>query len=373
MNLIEIFQAGTRKDANGIEVTITTDDLQQAVENYNIEYHEAPAVIGHPKHDAPAYAWVKRLELEGDILKAEFDQIDPEFAEMVDKGRFKKVSASFYLANSPNNPKKGSLYLRHVGFLGAMPPAVKGLRNPEFAEGEEGVVDFSDWTEATLWRRLRDWLIGKHGQDEADKALPDYLVSGIQEEAVRTSLEKLPPYAISSSKPPIFNEPPAQPEGDPEMSAEDKAELERLKAENQQLKDEKAASEAAKTKAALEATKTGNAEFCEKLIADGKLAPVAKDAALALLNGAAATAAGQVVEFNEGESLLTLTKAFMEKQPKVVEFGEIATKERAAVEEPDTVSYAETDDPARIELDRKARAYMKQHNCDYATAINAVL
>ncbi|MDG6304415.1 peptidase, partial [Glaesserella parasuis] len=81
--------------------------------------------------------------------------------------------------------KQGSLYLRHVGFLGAIPPAVKGLRNPVFAEGEEGVVDFSDWTEATLWRRLRDWIIGKHGQEEADKALPDYLVSSIQEDAVR--------------------------------------------------------------------------------------------------------------------------------------------------------------------------------------------
>ncbi len=134
MNLIEIFKAGTRKDANGKEVTLTIEDLQQAVQSYNVEFHEAPAVIGHPQHNHPAYAWVKRLELDGDILKAEFDQIDPEFAEMVDKGRFKKVSASFYLANSQANPKQGSLYLRHVGFLGAMPPAVKGLRNPEFAE-----------------------------------------------------------------------------------------------------------------------------------------------------------------------------------------------------------------------------------------------
>ncbi|MBF6985760.1 peptidase [Pasteurella multocida] len=365
MNLIEIFKAGTRKDANGIEVTITKDDLQQAVDSYKVEYHEAPAVIGHPKHDAPAYAWVKRLELEGDILKAEFNQIDPEFAEMVEAGRFKKVSASFYLPKSPNNPKKGSLYLRHVGFLGAMPPAVKGLRNPEFAEGEEGVVDFSDWTEATLWRRLRDWFIGKHGQDEADKVLPDYLVGSMQEEAVRKALQP------QKAESPIFNE-PAQPEGDP-MSAEEKAELERLKAENQQLKDEKAAAEAKKAETELETTKASNAEFCEKLITEGKLAPVAKDAALALLNSVATSAAGQTVEFNEGENLLTLTKAFMEKQPKVVEFGEIATKERAAVEEPDTVSYAETDDPARIELDRKARAYMQKHNCDYATAINAVL
>lgn len=169
MNRIEIFKAGTRRDANGIEVTITVEQLQQAIDAYDPAFHESPVVVGHPKHNHPAYAWVKALALKGDVLEAELDQIDPAFAEMVEQGRFKKVSASFYLENSPNNPKQGSLYLRHVGFLGAMPPAVKGLRNPEFAEGEEGVIDFTEWTQATLFRRLRDWFIGKFGQEEADR------------------------------------------------------------------------------------------------------------------------------------------------------------------------------------------------------------
>ncbi|WP_233792406.1 hypothetical protein [Pasteurella multocida] len=47
------------------------------------------------------------------------------------------------------------------------------------------MVDFSDWTEATLWRRLRDWFIGKYGQDEADKALPDYLVGSMQKRSTQ--------------------------------------------------------------------------------------------------------------------------------------------------------------------------------------------
>ncbi len=368
MNLIEIFRAGTRKDANGTEVTLTVADLKQAVESYNVEYHEAPAVIGHPEHNHPAYAWVKRLELEGDILKAELDQIDPEFAEMVDKGRFKKVSASFYLANSPNNPKQGSLYLRHVGFLGAMPPAVKGLRNPVFAEGEEGVVDFSDWTEASLWRRLRDWIIGKHGQDEADKALPDYLVSSIQEDAVREDMKRI--YEVPETNP-IFNE-PKKPEGERQMSMTSE-EIAAMQAENAQLKAENAQAETEKVAEKLEATKADNASFCENLVTQGKLAPVAKDAALALLNCSATMASGQVVNFNEGESIHSLTKKFLETQPQVVQFGEVATKEKAAETEPNVVNYAETDDPARVELDRKARAYMNQHKVDYATAINAVL
>lgn len=367
MNLIEIFKAGTRKDAHGVEITLTTEDLQQAVESYSPEYHEAPAVVGHPQHNHPAYGWVKRLKLDGDVLKAEFDQIDPAFAEMVEAGRFKKVSASFYLANSPNNPKQGSLYLRHVGFLGAMPPAVKGLRNPEFAEGEEGVVDFADWGQASLFSRLREWLIGKFGVEEADKALPPYEVDWLKEDAMREQLKKQ-----LNHEQPIFNEPQPDHKGEPEMSMTPE-EIAALQAENAQLKADKAKAEAEKAEAELEATKVENANFCEQLISEGKLAPVAKEAALNLLNHSATVASGGTVSFNEGESLLTVTKAFLQAQPKIVEFAEVADPKKAAETAPDTVSYAETDDPARIELDRKARAYMKQHNVDYATAISAVM
>lgn len=362
MNLIEIFKAGTRKDAHGVEITLTTEDLQQAVESYAPEYHEAPAVVGHPQHNHPAYGWVKRLELDGDTLKAEFDQIDPEFAEMVEAGRFKKVSASFYLANSPNNPKQGSLYLRHVGFLGAMPPAVKGLRNPEFAEGEEGVVDFADWGQASLFSRLREWLIGKFGVEEADKALPPYEVDWLKEDAMREQLKKQ-----LNHEQPIFNEPQPDPKGEPEMSMTPE-EIAAMQAENAQLKADKAKAEAEKAEAELEATKAENASFCEQLISEGKLAPVAKEAALNLLNHSATVASGGTVSFNEGESLLTVTKAFLQAQPKIVEFAEVADPKKAAETEPDTVSYAEGTNPASIEADQKIRAYMKQHSVDYTTA-----
>ncbi|HDR1289578.1 TPA: peptidase [Pasteurella multocida] len=365
MELIEIFKAGKRVDANGKIVEITTDDLQQAVEAYDPAFHESPVVIGHPKDNHPAYAWVKSLQLEGDILKAELSQVDPEFAEMVEKGRYKKVSASFYLANSQANPKQGSLYLRHVGFLGAVPPAVKGLRNPEFAEGEEGVVDFSDWTEATLWRRLRDWFIGKHGQDEADKVLPDYLVGSVQEEAVRNSLQP------QKAESPIFNE-PTQPQGEPEMSEQDKAELERLKAENQQLKDEKAQAEAQKAEAQLNQTKADNADFAESLVSAGKLAPVAKEKAIELLNCAAVQSAGGVVEFGEGENMLTIIKAFLSDQPQIIQFAEVATKDNATTAEDNTVEYAEGTSAEAIDMDKRVRAYMKEHNVSYVTAFNAI-
>ena len=83
-------------------------------------------------------AGLKSLSLNGGDLLAEPDQLDPQFAELVGNGRFKKVSASFYLPDSPNNPKPGTLYLRHVGFLLAQPPSHWGQLTL-FGEKEEGV------------------------------------------------------------------------------------------------------------------------------------------------------------------------------------------------------------------------------------------
>ena len=320
MTLIEIFKAGKRPDAHGTLVEITPADLQQAVDAYDVAYHEAPAVIGHPTMEAPAYAWVKGLQLDGDVLKAELDQVHPEFAEMVTDGRFKKVSASFYLANSPDNPKQGSLYLRHVGFLGAMPPAVKGLRNPEFSESEQGIVDFCE---------------------EAPEA-----------HANTTQTE------------------PTQ--GEPEMSAEEKAELDRLRAENQQLKDENAKAKAEKAESELNQAKAENADFAEGLVKAGKLAPIAKQQAVDLLNYASTTAQGGVVEFGEGESLHSKLKAFLDNQPQVVNFSEVATKEKVAAPQDGTVEYAEGTNPASIEADQKIRAYAKEHGVSYTAAFNAI-
>lgn len=317
MTLIEIFKAGKRPDAHGTVVEITPTDLQQAVEAYDVAYHEAPAVIGHPTMEAPAYAWVKGLQLDGDVLKAELDQVHPEFAEMVTDGRFKKVSASFYLANSPDNPKQGSLYLRHVGFLGAMPPAVKGLRNPEFNESEQGIVDFCE-------------------------AIPNE---------------------------PNQTEPT---QGESEMSTEEKAELDRLRAENQQLKDENAKAKAEKAEAELNQAKTENADFAEGLVKAGKLAPIAKQQAVDLLNYASTTMQGGVVEFSEGENLHSKLKAFLDAQPQVVNFGEVATKDKAAAPQDGTVEYAEGTHPASIEADQKIMAYAKEHGVSYTAAFNAI-
>lgn len=121
----------------GQTLDFTEADLAATVAAYDPALSEAPIVVGHPRHDAPAYGWVRGLRLNtASGIEADLHQVDSAFAEMVAAGRFKYVSVSFYAPDAPNNPVPGVYYLRHVGFLGAQPPAVKGLRTPEFADGE---------------------------------------------------------------------------------------------------------------------------------------------------------------------------------------------------------------------------------------------
>ena len=67
-------------------------------------------------------------------------------------------------------------------------------------------------------------------------------------------------------------------------------EIEQLKAENEKLKAEKA-------ETALNQAKAENADFAEGLVKAGKLAPIAKQQAVDLLNYASTTMQGGVVEF----------------------------------------------------------------------------
>ena len=143
MKRMQIFKTGTHTSANGVTLEFSEDMVKQAVAAYDPALYEAPIVVGHPKDNHPAYGWIAGVYFSDGAIEAEPHQLDPEFEEMVKAGRFKNRSASFYHPDNPNNPKPGVYYLRHVGFLGAQPPAVKGLKAVEFSESE-GVVEFSE-------------------------------------------------------------------------------------------------------------------------------------------------------------------------------------------------------------------------------------
>ncbi len=139
-----IFKAGTHRTVNGRAIVFSEEDLAATAAAYDPAVHEAPVVVGHPKTDDPALGWVSGLKCVGLRLEADFRQLDPAFAEAVEAGRYKPVSAAFYAPDSPRNPKPGVYYLRHVGALGAVPPSIKGLGPLTFAEDDTVFIAFGE-------------------------------------------------------------------------------------------------------------------------------------------------------------------------------------------------------------------------------------
>jgi hypothetical protein len=132
-----MFRAGDyRAQGKGL---VTIEDLDRVVGAYNPSFHEAPVTVGHPKDNAPAFAWVEAVKREGDTLLYREKDADPQFCDARSKGRFKKRSASFYADGAGK-----MLGLRHVGWLGALPPEVKGLADVKFDEQKQ----FTEFAEA---------------------------------------------------------------------------------------------------------------------------------------------------------------------------------------------------------------------------------
>jgi hypothetical protein len=140
---LHVLSSGTWPGQNGT-VTIQAEDIQTIADAYDPAMHEAPAVLGHPVTDGPAKGWVRSLEVRADGLWANTD-LQPEMAEMVNQQKYRKLSVSLYQPSTPGNPVPGSLYLKHVGFLGAMAPAVKGLQAVALADTNDSInIHFSE-------------------------------------------------------------------------------------------------------------------------------------------------------------------------------------------------------------------------------------
>ncbi|TDK65984.1 peptidase [Sapientia aquatica] len=345
MNPIHIFTAGTHTDTSGRAVTITSDDLNASAAAYNAALHEAPIVIGHPAHNAPAWGWAQSLRVHNGDLYAEPAQVDVAFAENFNAGRYKKISACFYEPNSPSNPVPGVWYLRHIGALGAMPPAIKGLRQAAFNETDSGVVLFNEAPtsqgvamQSSLWRRLREWLIGREGQEVADNLIPEWQLQNMQEDEKHNAevIDEIVAAqdAVNTDNTDSADEPPNNAFAESAASATNTAqsvndatqttEINRLK---KLLKDKQHAD----AQRDITARHAQHVAFAESQLALGKLAPKHKHTVIDLLDNAAALDAKGTASFSEGsqqQSLSDALKSFLTQLPPVVSFGENVTKDR---------------------------------------------
>ena len=380
----EIFKAGTRTSADGTVWHISAADVARAAAVYDPAKHEAPIVIGHPKMDAPAYGWVPALSAASGSLSAEFAQMDADFAEAVAAGRYKKVSASFWPPGHPNNPVPDSYYLRHVGFLGAHAPAVKGLRPIEFAANEAGIVEFSEAAHehtASVLRSLRDWLLAKFGQADADAAIPGWQIESIKEVA-RYHDAPIEQAAFAEAHP----HPGPLPEGEgvlptpsedqphepkeTDMSQETAAALAAATARADAAEAEVKRLQAEQEQSLLAAGHKANADFAESLAADGKLKPADKALVAQLLNFAEHPQ-HVTPEFGEGDAVQSLAEGLrgvLRALPPAMEFVETATAAKAAAGTPAAVADFAEADADTVAHHQRAQALMAKEGIGYEEA-----
>lgn len=208
MKPFRIFRPGKHRAACGTVVEFTEDDLKRAVAAYSPALYAAPLVIGHPKTEDRAYGWAESLTYEDGHVVVHPDKVNPEFSELVEQGAYRNRSASWYMPDHPSNPSPGNLYPKHIGFLGAVPPALKGLGDVAFAEGgqpvdfsaeeyPDKVVEFANaaddaWnlasmlsSTARMFRGLRDWMLAEKGAETADQLLPSWNIEDLERQALR--------------------------------------------------------------------------------------------------------------------------------------------------------------------------------------------
>ncbi|OIO55499.1 MAG: hypothetical protein AUJ55_10145 [Proteobacteria bacterium CG1_02_64_396] len=371
---IHCFAAGTHTSMGGQTLTFGEDDIRATIDAYDPDLHEAPLVVGHPQHDAPAYGWVRKLSGEGGNLEAEPHQVNPDFAEMLGAGAFKKVSASFYPPTSPNNPVPGVYYLRHVGFLGAQPPAIKGLRQFEFGDGDEVVtIEFGEWEdeiEVGIFRRLREWLIEQFSGEVADKIVPTWELDQLQRDALKPDALKPEEGGASSS----YSETDLPKEDD--VDEKEKKELADLRAQKKKMEEQEAAFAEKQRDLDRKARRDDATAFVEKLVADGcRVLPADQAGLVAFMTADAPT---DVIEFGEGDEKFKDTgeawfKGFIRRLPRQVEFGEVSAQgdeggEGAGYIPPTGFSV----DPEKARIHRQALAYAEQHGVDYLVAVQKV-
>ncbi|MBN5414449.1 hypothetical protein JY554_00895 [Serratia marcescens] len=326
---LAVFAPGTHTAMDGRTMTLTAEDCIDMANSYDPALSEAPFVIGHPKLTAPSYGWSRRFEYRDGFLYTEPHQVNPAFAEAFNAGSYKKRSLSFYLPNTPGNPKPGHFYPRHVGFLGAVPPGVKGLPDAEFAEyaeGDDAPVSFAiPWeTEVLtdLLRGVRDYIVEKDGAERADQLMPQWRLRTLEEIAANAVDDsRISPLAYAE-------ETNVDPNKKTTVTAETLAQRETELAEREAKlrKDEDAAKER-EAKARREAI----VSYADGLVKAGSILPRQKTGVVEVL----LSLDSAPLSFADGETTVNKTpeellRDVLNEKPKVVDFSEKTRQEDGA-------------------------------------------
>lgn len=377
---IEVFKTGEHIASNGTKKEYTEDDLDAIVAKYNGQSeHQAPLVIGHPKDNDPAYGWVKELKRVSQKMLAYVDQISESVIEANQRGEYKKVSIAIY----PDG------LLRHVGLLGAVPPAVKGLAPVAFVDG----VEYSEYVWATdewrmpivgrLFSRLRDWWIEKYGLEEADKILSTEDINTLHDR-IESNLINLPgPSPEYKEQEEEMDKELKELQAKFEKLTQDFADLQgkytTLSNEHNALKEDRAKEQLAfaeaQKKQELATAKETFDSFCEGLIREGKVLAGEKDALV--LEFEDTYLASKALSFSEGQkSLVDKFKDRLSARPVQIKPRERNFADRkpgVPVIQGGFANFSEISEKD-LDIDKRAVEYQEKHpEATYEVAVEAVL
>ena len=408
MNKIHFFRPGKHIANNGTEIVITAEQLKKSAEIYNAKLHEAPITIGHPVDNAPAYGWISGLEFNEDDgnIYAVPSNVNSDFEGMVKNRSFPKVSASWYMPDAPTNPSPGNYYLRHLAFLGAAPPAIKGLKEIQFSDTETGIIDFGgiglvdDFVYVTTDIALflddfRDWILETSGAELADKLVPKWKIQNMRAAAPRmqanidalidAEVQRRVPNSMvdfsedsnsmtanANTKPDVTDIAAQQKAIADQQAAIDKqradmkAERERQDKEYVEFKEQ----QRAKTRAALKGQ-------VDELVKSGRVLAAKGPQLLAVLESFPDNA---TLEFGEGDSAKKVSPKdwildFIKEQPVQVEFQELTNP---AVDDWDSVTNPLSNKNKVTDIAKKARAMVTEaekagESLSFSEAVNRVI
>jgi len=328
---------------NGEERAFTDADLSATATAYDPALFDAPAVIGHPEHNGPAWGWVESLVTKSGMLWARLRDLDASFVEMVRAKRFKKISASFYLPDSPANPKPGVFYLRHVGFLGAAAPSLKSLPAVNLSESDGALI----YEEKMYYHPAANLMqSGQDGPiDHTEKSM-----SGKQNDDIETIKAQMAALEAENAK---------------------------LKTQSSEFQEQATAAQTQLAEQERAAKHAAHVAFCDKLAGEGRLLPAVQAVAVAALDLIASQE--KPLEFSEGDNKAQLTvdkfRAALSGFPVIVDFAERSKDDGKTGKPRSTLNLPQgfDVDPKAAAVHDKALAYIEQHpGTEYLTAVAAV-
>jgi hypothetical protein len=392
-----IFKAGTHKSAEGITKTYTEQDIDAIVAVNSARMAEVPAVKGHPDLDAPAYGWgsgIRKVINDGVAYAyAKLKDVVEPFAEQVQAGQFKNVSIKIL----PDRT------LQHIGFLGAVPPAVTGMPAVSFAAAPGDAIDLTFSSEemvymeksilrrmAGFFGRIRDYII-----QQSDVKAADEIISSNEIQWIGSDIDGLD-REVGIAVPPVSYSAPVQLPKQTTQEVVMPTEVELLKQKNEELegKVQQYSAENDSLKKDVQTLTTNYAglqgqiaqmqkntqrkefeSFCDSLCAQGKLLPANKEATILTMES---LVSAQPLQFSTGatKSALDNFKETLLALPQVVHFSKDAAAGGQAItgsagEKLDTIaknkmaadktlSYAKALDQAQAENRSLAQEYLME-------------